>query len=662
MSNFNKLAKQALPLAMIAMLSGSYYLMNDWTVPSGQPNPGMPQLLSEHDGRLRQLPTRPAPTVGSPRTDVRKIASVPGVGSEQVQKASGQLAGGPAHLGLEQGDLDDFELTLAQDSDGRQEPVTSLITTGQPATPQFAALPPRAEQESGTAKTHSSASSVGTANSVPTGIGTGNGHLLRNPYINASSDRAQHQEAFKQVVSGPVITTPQSAPLPGSRQSNAASETGTPSIAEGRSNVVSGTVGHQNQTELPEAAVTSGLALTGPTDNDLSVGQAANRSQPSQFNTQGNDEETQMVSVVDRNETTTAQPELVLQSSQPLPNRGASVPARPPSPGPLSPAVEAQVLQHLEYGNSLARRSATLLAKREFIKGLRLLAETADNETGSYLHLAALQEGFTALKEVQEFEGGDDVLDLDIGRVAETHDTPLIRDGHYAARIPSQARKGYLLFAQDRLVQSVGRHDISAELLHALGKTYWVDALYNSGSARLDYSRAAILFQSALVINPSHVRSANELGVILARSGRLEESKTLFQNAVQSQRNFTEAWKNLAKVHQQLGEVQLAKLATQEARMVESPEIQPVQLLETEQFNERIGAWGIPPQQASTNESQVQPFGSSPAAASAVGRPVDTEPAKKSWLPHFDRTATSDRNQTGRSTETPGTFQRFGGF
>ena len=74
-----------------------------------------------------------------------------------------------------------------------------------------------------------------------------------------------------------------------------------------------------------------------------------------------------------------------------------------------------------------------------------------------------------------------------------------------------------------------------------------------------------MLFHAALVIEPKHSLAANEAGVALARLGRLNEAKLALQHSA-SLTAHPSTWRNLASVHQSLGEGQLAQLAERESQ------------------------------------------------------------------------------------------------
>jgi len=228
---------------------------------------------------------------------------------------------------------------------------------------------------------------------------------------------------------------------------------------------------------------------------------------------------------------------------------------------PVSDHIRQKLSEHWEYGGSLARRNATRLAKQEFFSGLSLLAEHADQSRGATEHLTALREGFLALEEAADFESHSQLRQVQVQVMAQKHETPIIRAGYFTTDSHSQARTAYLLYAKSRIEFALGTQPLAGELLYSLGKLSLANHEFNSKTDNLEFMRASMLFESALVVNPEHEKSANELAVIRAKNGDWQAARQLLQRAVVLRPDFLEAWQNLAKVHQRMGEQDLAQLA-----------------------------------------------------------------------------------------------------
>jgi len=109
----------------------------------------------------------------------------------------------------------------------------------------------------------------------------------------------------------------------------------------------------------------------------------------------------------------------------------------------------------------------------------------------------------------------------------------------------------------------------------------------------------AIIFQhAALTADPTNHRSANELGVLLARSGQLVAAETYLKNSLQLKPT-PHGWANLARVHQRKGtpaDQQLANLAMNEFQksvyQQQTPAVgaSPIQMVSPQEFVARSPA------------------------------------------------------------------------
>jgi Flp pilus assembly protein TadD len=66
---------------------------------------------------------------------------------------------------------------------------------------------------------------------------------------------------------------------------------------------------------------------------------------------------------------------------------------------------------------------------------------------------------------------------------------------------------------------------------------------------RADLSGAAAAFEKALRINPSNVRALNNLGLLLLRTGRLQQARPLFERALNVDPDDSFVRENLELLH-----------------------------------------------------------------------------------------------------------------
>jgi hypothetical protein len=242
-----------------------------------------------------------------------------------------------------------------------------------------------------------------------------------------------------------------------------------------------------------------------------------------------------------------------------------------PTPQLIAAARQADV--HVGRGFRLAERGAIFTARAELRQALLLSAAALDEQRTTNAHSRALNNGFRALSEVEDFVA----MVRSAGRAARTvetivqsHQTTILHGEPTDELDASRAIARYLSYAQEQLAAAAGDLQPAASALYALGKLE-MSAATDIGS--LESSRAAVYLQAALIVNPRHALAANELGVLLARHGRLTEAKAALSHTLQLA-SLPAAWRNLSIVHHGLGEIDLAGQAEREWRQATANQAQ----------------------------------------------------------------------------------------
>ena len=229
---------------------------------------------------------------------------------------------------------------------------------------------------------------------------------------------------------------------------------------------------------------------------------------------------------------------------------------------PLNDAVAVQAAQRIEYGKTLARRGAFATAQQEFQAALSILAQDFDAQSQSSRYSQSLSRGLIALQEAEDFLRQDTAAQFgyQVAELMETHQSRVF-DRNSADQISmAQALQAYLGFSQQQLEAGVGHNPVSAEALYCLGKLNTNLPHGASTDSKVNVARAIVFHRAATAADSRNYRSANELGVLLANLGELNESKEWLKHSLKV-RSTAKAWENLAKVHQRLNEPQLAQLA-----------------------------------------------------------------------------------------------------
>jgi tetratricopeptide (TPR) repeat protein len=216
----------------------------------------------------------------------------------------------------------------------------------------------------------------------------------------------------------------------------------------------------------------------------------------------------------------------------------------------LEPKLPPHVERRLGYAFDLAQRGATYSANAEFREVLNLCALELDARTGSTSRREALRQAWQALDEADEFRAGRlELWDEEVlHKTAEGHKTTVLK-GDRARPIDSiQAIQAYYAFAQERF--SFSCHGLSGASLafYGLARTFVVPGTQVPQAA----GKAALLQRVALDLAPQNVLARNELGVLLAEYGQLDEAEHLFRQCLATNPT-QETWRNLAVVYARQG-------------------------------------------------------------------------------------------------------------
>ncbi len=257
----------------------------------------------------------------------------------------------------------------------------------------------------------------------------------------------------------------------------------------------------------------------------------------------------------------------------------------------LSEASAIQAVHHIEYGKSLSRRGAAMAARQEFFAALRVIAQANDSVVGGNDFSQSLGHAIRAMKEAEDFSINQsaDSATVNVAATIESHRTQLLTKNEARHTSPVQAMQRYYAFAQQQLDFAGGRNVVTAEALSCLGKLHTVMARHQKiMPGNLDVAKAIVFQKTSLMSNPNNPTAANELGVLMVKTGQLREATELFKQSLIAQPT-PQAWQNLANTHRRLGELEMAQLADLEysiASQSRAPKIASgIQWIQAPQFN-----------------------------------------------------------------------------
>ena len=280
----------------------------------------------------------------------------------------------------------------------------------------------------------------------------------------------------------------------------------------------------------------------------------------------------------------------------------------PSAPQAMNPADSLKAVHHIEYGKTLSRRGASHTARQEFLAAMQLIAAANDKNSGDNRHTKALRTAMLTIKEAGDFSvaSSEQQIQMNVGSVVESHRSKVLTTAQAANLSPAQAMNRYFASAQEQLDLAGGRNVVSAEVFYCMGKLHTVLSRNQKVLGPYETSKSVVYHQVALLSDNQHHRSANELGVLLARSGRLDQAKMLFERSLMSQPT-VRTWQNLAEAHRRLGEVDFANRANREVQMLASGQLpasqsiiqwKPIDQFNADapvEFNQRVAELPSPP-------------------------------------------------------------------
>jgi len=224
----------------------------------------------------------------------------------------------------------------------------------------------------------------------------------------------------------------------------------------------------------------------------------------------------------------------------------------------VEPQLPPHIEQRLSRAFDLAQRGATYSANSEFREVLALCALELDARNNLTTHRDALHQGLLALDEADEISGQRiDWSDMaDVRLVTAGHSTPVLHNGVPAGIDSIQAVQLYYSFAEERFAYACQEMPGASLAYYGLARTFVQPGTRYTHAA----GKAAMLQRVALRIEPKNVLAGNELGVLLAQHGHLNEAESLFEQCVATDAT-PEAWQNLSVVYARKGDVTASRAA-----------------------------------------------------------------------------------------------------
>jgi tetratricopeptide (TPR) repeat protein len=304
---------------------------------------------------------------------------------------------------------------------------------------------------------------------------------------------------------------------------------------------------------------------------------------------------------------------------------------------PTTAELTSQLLPAVQRGYALAQRGALYAAESEFVQVLRRVAQAMDAARNGDEHSRALAAGLRALDEAADFAPHGTQLEgeVNVWLVASSHRTPVLEHQNENLSL-HEASALYHAFAERQLAWAVAGEQAGSMALHGLGK---INArLAELSDNDVQHVRiATAMFSAALAARPDNHLAANELGVLLCKSGRPGEAAGLFERAIDFAPSAT-SYHNLAVAQRKLGMHGQSAANEQEAQRLAALE------RAAGAVSQRVGIRWVAPQDMA-RVAQPSPF--EPRAV------VAETPRKSPWRKTLDAAKSLHMPRLDRRNEAP---------
>ena len=331
-------------------------------------------------------------------------------------------------------------------------------------------------------------------------------------------------------------------------------------------------------------------------------------------------------------------PELTSPSQTPAAQPSAEKPANDmPTEMPIAETTDARSVQleqiaqqadrQTRHGFELAGQGAYFAARSEFIGAMRLVAQGLDAEHKTDSHSRDLANAMTAIKEAEDFlpRGSRLEADINLTEIIAFHATPVLKNNSTKTN-SLEAMRRYMTFAQEKLASAEGKEIAGSMALHAMGKLHTALSQKKNAIIVAADAKAVVYFQASLLVYPKNYMAANDLGVLLAKSGRYSDARAMIEHSLSLCPQST-GWQNLAVIYRQLGDASKAQQANGYAfTLRQAEDARRRNLSATSNDSVR---WTDPQTFAQTSTNTPNAFGAAPMPATAKS-PAMYAPAAKS--------------------------------
>ena len=270
-----------------------------------------------------------------------------------------------------------------------------------------------------------------------------------------------------------------------------------------------------------------------------------------------------------------------------LMSRLEAISPQPPATN-VMPISGAMLMTKLERGESLARRGAWATAQNEFVDVLNMMAQQVDLKEGGNATSRRLRDALMALDEARDFTADGGTSALDVSAIISRHQSKILNPEDSRHLTNFAAAQAYYSAARVLFHETFNKNKLASRTFYSLGKLHSITSV-NGNDEATQNARAMLFHYAALDCDDRNYPAANELGVMLAKSGRLPEARDVLNHCANVQPTIS-TLQSLARVNHALGDDESARRNEMLASNLEAANKRPnpnefIPFIDQESFN-----------------------------------------------------------------------------
>ena len=222
-------------------------------------------------------------------------------------------------------------------------------------------------------------------------------------------------------------------------------------------------------------------------------------------------------------------------------------------------SISREAIEMVAKADAMLKQGQIVPARRTLLSALQKFAAEYDRIFESTQHQQAFAEAIQTIIEAKDFRRS---TRRSVADSIATHKTRLIDPADFRSTTKSVAMDAYHIHATKLLKFALKDSPFASDVLHSLGMCELLKNKFDSTQAP-DPDTARALVASAWVVDKTNFASGQQFAKLLEERGQLNEAKKVLTSTLRMH-SFPDGWEQLARVHNKLGEEDLALAAREE--------------------------------------------------------------------------------------------------